>query len=436
MTKENILNTINTFEKETWKYIENEELYNAMDYIYLIEKEVKNNNEINLNEVYNKLLSTIGIIRFKYGFENIIINSNPDLKDLKIIINAISLKSPSIIDEYNYVSTLYNNYISKIKNANFIENKYKNGKEGLYLAVESLKSLINNKDYKQLLDPSKINELLVDCVKLNNDPNFENTINSKYKNIIKQIWKQSISNKIEENKDFKVLFSNISGNNLQDQAKLLINRPDQSSCSMISSNFMETYGDKTKKIGFIYPNNSEIILTSAYDLASNVFGKGAKNKEKGTTISTPQALEKIGIERKNKNDSYESECYNEILVNAKPCGILVLGLGENDLNIYYEETKKLSLRMNLPIYYIDKMQYNKTLSEKDKEYIAFHSLMSYLGITNPDINTNIYHLIDIYKEDLTNIFIKLKKEGKLNKHNMCQIINNIIDISKLNTKTK
>lgn len=92
--------------------------------------------------------------------------------------------------------------------------------------------------------------------------------------------------------------------------------------------------------------------------------------------------------------------------------------------------------MNLPIYYIDKMQYNKTLSEKDKEYIAFHSLMSYLGITNPDINTNIYHLIDIYKEDLTNIFIKLKKEGKLNKHNMCQIINNIIDISKLNTKTK
>lgn len=256
MTKENILNTINTFEKETWKYIENEELYNAMDYIYLIEKEVKNNNEINLNEVYNKLLSIIGIIRFKYGFENIIINSNPDLKDLKKIINAISLKSPSIIDEYNYVSTLYNNYISKIKNANFIENKYKNGKEGLYLAVESLKSLINNKDYKQLLDPSKINELLVDCVKLNNDSNFENTINSKYKNIIKQIWKQSISNKIEENKDFKVLFSNISGNNLQDQAKLLINRPDQSSCSMISSNFMETYGDKTKKIGFIYPNNS------------------------------------------------------------------------------------------------------------------------------------------------------------------------------------
>ena len=49
---------------------------------------------------------------------------------------------------------------------------------------------------------------------------------------------------------------------------------------MISSNFIATYGSTSRKIGFIYPNNSEVIMSSAYDLGSNVFGDGVVNKKK------------------------------------------------------------------------------------------------------------------------------------------------------------
>ena len=449
MLKKDILDLINSFEAETWKYADNDKLDIDMQYIYDIEKEIQNAHEESLKPLYDKLLSMIGIIRYKYGFESIVISSNPKLADLKMITNNISLSSNDIINQYNYVSTIYNDYISKCKNIDFIENKYANiqGKEGLYLTIESLKSLISNESYRKLLDTNKINEILIDCIKLNNGIISAQKLESKYKDIIKQIWECSLSNKVDENGNFRILFSNISGGNLRDQANMLINRPSQSSCSMISSNFIATYGDKTRNIGFIYSNNSEIIMASAYDLGSNVFKEGTVNKEKGTTIATPQVLEKIGKDRtlKNGEDIYSSSCYNEILVNAKPCGIVVLGLGEKDLNIDYQEAQMLSLEMNLPIYYIDTLQYKNNLSETDKNDIAFHSLMSYLGMSREallqQIEQNngyneIYNLISIYKEPIANIFLTLKKEGNLSKDSMCQMMNNIIDISKINYKSR
>lgn len=245
-----------------------------------------------------------------------------------------------------------------------------------------------------------------------------------------------------------MLFSNISNDiDLSRQADRLINRPDQSSCSMISSDFIATYQGETRRIGFIYPSDLYIIMVSAYDLCSRVFGEGSVNKEKGTTIATPQVLEKIGKERtaQQGEDLYSSSCYNEILVNAKPCGIVVIGLGENDLNIDYQEAKRLSLEMNLPIYYIDTMKYKDKLSDKDKYYIAFHSLLSYLGISREDLSqqieqnngyTEIYNLINIYKEQLAEVFLTLKREGNLSKDNMCQVMSNIVDVSKINGKSR
>lgn len=449
MLKKDILDLINTFEAETWKYTDSDKLDSDMQYIYLIEKEIKDVNEANLKSVYDKLLSMMGIIRFKYGFESMIINSNPELENLKKIIDDISLSSNDITNQYNYVSTIYGNYISKIKNVDFILNKYENiqGKEGLYLAVESLKSLISNESYRQLLDTKKINEILIDCMKLNSDAVSLAKLEARYKDVIKQIWEHSLSEKVDENGNFRMLFSNISGGSLKGQAEMLINRQSQSSCSLISSNFIATYGTETRKIGFIYPSNSEIVMASAYDLGSNVFGEGSVNKEKGTTIVTPQVLEKIGKERaiKNGEDIYSSSCYNEVLVNAKPCGIVVLGLGEKDLNIDYQEAQMLSLEMNLPIYYIDTMQYKNNLSEADKNYIAFHSLLSYLGISREDLlqqieqnngYTEIYNLINTYKEQLAEVFLTLKRYGNLSKDNMCQVMSNIVDVSKISSKSK
>lgn len=446
MLKKDILDLMEKFEAETWKYSDNDNLDNDMQYFYSIEKEIKNADESNLKPIYDKLTSIMGIIRFKYGFESIIINSNSELEDLKKIIDDISLNSGNTINLYNYISTVYSNYTSKNKNMNFIENRYENaqGKEGLYLAVESLKSLITNDEYRQLLNSDQINEIYTDCIKLNTGVVNIRTIESKYKDLIKQIWEKSLSNKIDDDGKFRVLFSNISGGNLRETANLLINRPNQSSCSMISSDYIATYGSETRKIGFIYPNNSEIMMASAYDLGSNVFGTESVNQEKGTILATPEVIEKIGKLRATQQgqDIYSSNCYNEILVNAKPCGIVVLGLGEKDLNIDYQDAKMLSLEMNLPIYYIDTMQYKDKLSESDKNYIAFHTIMSYFGISTSDLlqqsddYSNIYKLINTYKEQIAEIFLTLKTNGNLNKDNMCQLIGNIIDISKTNGKTK
>ena len=446
MVKKDILNLIENFEKETWKYDDNDKLDNDMQYIYSIEKEIQNINETNLKPIFDKLISMIGIIRFKYGFESIIIKSNPELESLKKIIDDISLNSNNTINQYNYISTIYNNFINENKNMDFIENKYLDiwGKEGLYLAVESLKSLITSDQYRELLNNNQINTVLTDCIKLNNGITDIRVIELRYKEIIKKIWEHSLSNSIDENGKFRILFSNISGGNFIEQANSLVNRPYQSSCSMISSDFIAIYGSDTRKIGFIYPNNSEIIMTSAYDLASNVFGSGSDNKEKGTLLSTPDVLEKIGMKRaKDKSqDLHSSNCYNEILINGKPCGIAVIGLGEGDLNIYYREAHILSSEMNLPIYFVDTMKYKDKLSDVDRDYIAFHSIVSYLGINANDLlhdvslYGNIYKLINVHKNTIADAFITLKTNGNLSKDNMCQLMSNIIDISETNVKSR
>lgn len=139
----------------------------------------------------------VGIIRFKYGFESMVINSNPEFVDLKRIIESFSLNSDDTINQYNYILTMYNNIVSKIKSMDFIDNKYINkdtkkeiqGKEGLYIAVESLKSLITNNKYRQLLNSKQISEILIDCFKLNNGFERIEKLELKYKDIIKKYGK-------------------------------------------------------------------------------------------------------------------------------------------------------------------------------------------------------------------------------------------------------
>ena len=107
MLKKDILDLMEKFEAETWKYSDNDNLDNDMQYFYSIEKEIKNADESNLKPIYDKLISIMGIIRFKYGFESIIINSNSKLEDLKKMIHDTSLDSNDIINQYNYITTMY-----------------------------------------------------------------------------------------------------------------------------------------------------------------------------------------------------------------------------------------------------------------------------------------------------------------------------------------
>ena len=82
---------------------------------------------------------------------------------------------------------------------------------------------------------------------------------------------------------------------------------------------------------------------------------------------------------------------------------------------------------------------------KTKNYIAFHSLLSYLGISREDLlqqieqnngYTEIYNLINTYKEQLAEVFLTLKRYGNLSKDNMCQVMSNIVDVSKISSKSK
>lgn len=179
-------------------------------------------------------------------------------------------------------------------------------------------------------------------------------------------------------------------------------------------------------------------------MGSNVFGQGIVNKEKESIIATPEVIEKIGIARAKSNgeDLYYSSSYNEIAVNSKPCGIVIIGLGEKDLNIYYEEAQKLAAEMNLPLHYVDTMQYKDNLSDSDKNYIAFHSVVSFFGISNPETLvkmdeiqfSEINKLADIYKEQISEIFLSLKKNGNFSRENLVQMMNSVIDRTKLSER--
>ena len=434
MLKQDLLTLIDSFIKETWKYDFSDELDRDMGHIYRLEHELKKSDDIDLVQIYNKLLSVIGMIKFKYGYESKIIDSNSDLKEK---VSRTSLDNENLADEYTAIKEKYLDYVKNIANIDFISIQRNSDNEGLYLALESLKSLITNDKYKSHLNDSQIGEVLIDCVKLINGVSSLNRIESKYKELVQGIWKESLFYS-KDNESFRVLFSNISGL-LQDQAYNLINRPDQSSCSMISSNFIATYLGEYRRIGFIYPNDSNIIMASAFDLSSNVFSTGVKNKEKGTSLATPEVLERIGIERTKEKgeDLLSSSCYNEVLVDSKPCGIMVIGFGEENLNVDYEDAVNLANDLKLPLYTIDVMKYKKDLSEKDKEYIAYHSVLSYLGINNITMSMlarqnkagDIFKIIDSKKETISQKFMELKEQGILNKENMLQSLSDIIDVN-------
>ena len=439
MIKQDLFDLIEKFYKETWKYTKSDNLDNAMEYVYEIEEELHKNKNIDLNEVYNKLVIVIEIIRLKYGFKRTIVDSNIEIKEK---VEKIDLADENLYSEYKIIKEMYDNYVNSLNDLLFLQIKNFSFNDGTYLALESLKSLITNEKYRKHLIPDQINEILIDCIKLINGISLLENIEKKYKEIIQEIWEESLSNSIDSN-SFRVLFSNISGP-IIDQANNLIKRPNQSSCSMISSNFIATYLGNCRRIGFIYPNNSNIIMVGASDLGSNVFGAGVKNKEKGTLLATPDVLEKIGIEMslQNNEDLLYSKYYNEVLVDSKPCGIVIIGYGEEDINIDYEDTIKLADELGLPLYKIDITKYKDNLSERDKDYIAYHSILSYLGINSETMNyliennetDEIFNLIHEYKEIISQKFIELKKQGILNKENMIQALTDIVNIPNNNIK--
>ena len=152
MQKDDLLKLISNFDKEVWKYEFSDELNEAMNYVYLLEDKINKADDKELIEIYNEIKVMIEIIRLKYGIESELINMNPELGNLKQMISTISLKNIDY-DKVNMINDLFNKWIIANNDISFLVNKYSgiHGKEGLYLTIESLKSLISNDKYKKLM---------------------------------------------------------------------------------------------------------------------------------------------------------------------------------------------------------------------------------------------------------------------------------------------
>lgn len=446
ITQGTLLKAVSDFERETWHYGDmDDSTFRAFDSdmrcVDALKDDIKSgeNSAESLKHLSDRLNASIGTIKFRYGFESEIIGSNSALAGLKRKISDIHLDHDDSVRQYAKIEAEYRDFVSQNRDMSFIGNSYEkiHGKEGLYLAVESLKSLISNDNYRQLLSSNQVEEVFTDCVKINRGIGV-GKIESKYRDVIKKIWAQSLTNNIDEGGKFRVLFSSINSPALKEQAESLLKRPMQASCSLISSNFIATFGSSFNRIGFVYPNDSEILLASAYDLSSNVFDSSVVNREKGTKLATPEVIEKIGIARTKEKgeDLFFSNQYSEILVSSKPCGILVIGLGEGDINIYYNQAEHLSLEKGLPMQSLDVMRYQDHLSEADKYYIAFHSMASYLGYSPTDFYSTyardnhrfdaLYRSIETYKDRIADVFLSMKKSGILSKKNMCEALGQIV----------
>ena len=250
ITQATLLKAVSDFERETWHYGDmDDNTFRAFDSdmrcVDALKDNIKRgeNSTESLKRLSDRLNASIGTIKFRYGFESEIIGSNSALAGLKRKIGDIRLDHNDSVRQYAEIEAEYRDFVGQNRDMSFIGNSYEkiHGKEGLYLAVESLKSLISNDSYRQLLNPGQVEDVFTDCVKINRGKDIER-IELKYRDIIKKIWAQSLTNNMDEGGKFRILFSSINSPALKEQADLLLKRPMQASCSLISSNFIATFG--------------------------------------------------------------------------------------------------------------------------------------------------------------------------------------------------
>lgn len=189
MHRRSLLNLINRFAMNASQYNEAEGLSDDIDYLYYYyDNEIKKEQSTDLKQYYDKLVSMIGTIKLKYGYESTIIKDDPDLKDLKIKLNKIKLSDKDLIQEYNNLLEEYLKIIDQTTNVDFIKNNYENDKDKKeeYQTIESLKKLVISKIHKDKLNENIKNDILIDCLKLNENSNILIYLKRKYKDLINE----------------------------------------------------------------------------------------------------------------------------------------------------------------------------------------------------------------------------------------------------------
>lgn len=302
---------------------------------YVIKEEIDNASESDFDEIAKRIDAVILAMDFKIGYTSMLVNQMPELSSIKEKIDSLDLTSSylSILEHIKEYRDKLNEYFNSLSNYDFLINPYTNqsGKEGLKLSLDSIKSIIENKSYQQEFASKSTVDFLTDYIKLSHNGQLINKLQMEYYLPVQSIWQKELTTKPNDNNEFNMLVSMITGKTSQEiefQVNNLLNRPDQHSCSLISNEFIATYKNGIANIGLIYPSDSKIICCGYEDLSSNVFGTGVKNRNLISKMATPKSLIENGKTKalSNGEDLLNSKSYNEVLIDAssKPCGVIVL----------------------------------------------------------------------------------------------------------------
>ena len=302
---------------------------------YVIKEEIDNANESDFDEIAKRIDAVILAMDFKIGYTSMLVNQMPELSSIKEKIDSLDLTSSylSMLEHIKEYRDELNEHFNNLSNYDFLINPYTNqsGKEGLKLSLDSIKSIIENKSYQQEFGSKSIVDFLTDYIKLSHNAQLINKLQMEYYLPVQSIWQKELTTKPNDNNEFNMLVSMITGKTSQEiefQVNNLLNRPDQHSCSLISNEFIATYKNGIANIGLIYPSDSKIICCGYEDLSSNVFGTGVKNRNLISQMATPKSLIENGKIKalSNGEDLLNSKSYNEVLIDAssKPCGVIVL----------------------------------------------------------------------------------------------------------------
>ena len=332
---------------------------------YVIKEEIDNASESDFDEIAKRIDAVILAMDFKIGYTSMLVNQMPELSSIKEKIDSLDLSSSylSILEHIKEYRDKLNEYFNSLSNYDFLINPYTNqsGKEGLKLSLDSIKSIIENKSYQQEFASKSTIDFLTDYIKLSHNGQLIDKLQMEYYLPVQSIWQKELTTKPNDNNEFNMLVSMITGKTSQEiefQVNNLLNRPDQHSCSLISNEFIATYKNGIANIGLIYPSDSKIICCGYEDLSSNVFGTGVKNRNLISQMATPKSLIENGKTKalSNGEDLLNSKSYNEVLIDgsSKPCGVIVLvNANSETLQDDIVQANILSNNLELPLIQIN-----------------------------------------------------------------------------------
>ncbi len=412
-----------------------------------------------LMEIKN-LLVDIKALQIIYGIDYKIMQSNPEFATLLSLIDSINdnmrtQEKIKILEEFSYSKTNIIRLITGI-NITFNADEAKNNSRSLEV-LQGIKTMFENKSIREMLSDEELyqlyyNYLLVIENNYSEDICFK--VEQSLKSINEKVWNKFLTNPLnyKSGNDFKFLIHNFyDGSSLSDCINGMENfRNNRVSCSLITDECVSMYG-YNRRIGLIYPNSSEIIISGKKDLYSyETEGKGVlKNKEFSSTLLTPFDLEKASLQRtieKGQDFDYSFE-YNEVVVDSsktKPCALYYMGYGEKNINLDYNELKEISAKMNIPIVEIDMTIYrNKQglspLSDRAKEYIASCVIKNYFAMgkyLTTEEQVKLLKYVENYKGHISEEFLKLKASNELSIENMNNVFQYIIENNPLEDITR